>query len=390
MLIGKEAAHNKGQEDAVKGIHEKPHNFMDFFVNSVNPFEYVPEEMEEENEAYEAGYAHAKKQIGLGLLDEDKDKDEEEEEEKEEDEEDEEDSDSDDDKYEQLLDLLRANKSSDDDDDSDSNSYTGYSPSSESSVPSHSVINSSSNSGSPGNNDVAKQDDQGGGTFFLFIAISIMGLIAYNIPTSKESSQSINRISEQRPANLGSDVSLGTTDKPVEYEKLSDTETTTTRDDEVAAADKESTAIDNPTSEMPPVSSSTSAQYYINGTVEYIEPVNLYIRSTGHVNEPVIPDIGEKAVSGLRMFVRLDNGHKAIIIMDYDGNFNSEDRVSVISRSGESNGTIKDFRHFMTYIGIIDSEITIRLDNGGKVVIIFPSQEVIFSKGERVRAIAHY
>lgn len=361
-LIGKEAAHNKGQEDFATGIREKPHNFMDFFVSTVNPlpFEGVSkEEMNEENEAYEAGYAHAREQSWkykptIKRAESESSGDDES------DNEGEEKKCSSDDSYSDY---------SDDDDDSGSSSYTRYSPSSESSISSRSVINSFSNSGSLGNNDVAKQDDQMGVNVFLFIVISIIGLIwlNYDKTTSEKNNQLVDQVNKQRPANLESDVSLGITDRPVEEEKLAgDVNVIITRDNESVA-------------ETPPLPSA-SAQSSLDGTVEYIQPGNLYIKSTG------------EQMSGWRIFVQLQNGNKADVFLgnEYNESFNPGERVNVISNNSQPNGTIEYARYdSMENEGerIVDSEIAIRLDDGGIVVVIFPSQEVIFNKGERVRSI---
>ena len=59
-LIGVQAAHNRGQEDAAAGRYEPPHGDVDTFVSLFHPF-MDTEAMAEENAAYNKGYENAGK-----------------------------------------------------------------------------------------------------------------------------------------------------------------------------------------------------------------------------------------------------------------------------------------------------------------------------------------
>lgn len=217
--------------------------------------------------------------------------------------------------------------------------------------------------------------------FFLFSIFFIGAII-------------INAVEKHNSTNQESVALLNVADKPVNKEKLADNIKTATRENEAAADIEESVAIDSTTTEAPPVLSAP-AQDALSGTVEYTESVNLHIRTGGDgYAEPVDPYIvstGEKIIPGLRIFVRLDNGHKAVVILDYNENFNPKERVNVISRDNESDGTVEYARYdYLESVGerMIDSEIAIKLDNGGRTVVVLPDQEEIFNKGERVRTIS--
>ena len=58
-LIGVQAAHNRGQEDAAAGQYEPPHSMQDLFISGFNPFQDTAE-MVKENEAYDLGYKNVK------------------------------------------------------------------------------------------------------------------------------------------------------------------------------------------------------------------------------------------------------------------------------------------------------------------------------------------
>lgn len=60
-LIGEKDAHNRGQEDAARGVYEKPHSTQDVFLSGFNPFQDTGA-MVEENKSYDVGHDHATKQ----------------------------------------------------------------------------------------------------------------------------------------------------------------------------------------------------------------------------------------------------------------------------------------------------------------------------------------
>lgn len=64
ILIGIDVAHNRGQEDAAEDkLYHRPHGLAEFAIHTLSlGSSEDTKKMNEENEAYEAGYEHAKSQ----------------------------------------------------------------------------------------------------------------------------------------------------------------------------------------------------------------------------------------------------------------------------------------------------------------------------------------